>query len=79
MGDGDGSGWVDLRAPGGRLLARYDPSRSLLEFRRGSDRWLFDLRELPDPASPKTAVPPEGCALPAGGIVTKSGCSDVPY
>ena len=70
--DGDGSGWVDLRAPGGRLLARYDPSRSLLEFRRGADRWLFDLQELLDPASPKTAVP-------AGDIVTKPDRSEVSY
>lgn len=42
-------GWVDLRAPGGRLLARYDPERSLLEFRRGHDEWLIDLRQLVSP------------------------------
>ena len=54
MGDGDGSGWVDLRAPGGRLLARYDPGRGLLEVRRSGDAVIFDLRA-PDLASPKMA------------------------
>lgn len=38
-------GWIDLRAPGsGRLLARYDPGRRLLEIRRGDDVVLFDLQ-----------------------------------
>lgn len=47
--------WVDLRAPGGRLLARYDPGRGLLEVRRSGDVVMFDLRSV-DPASPKPAV-----------------------
>ena len=47
-------GWVDLRAPGGRLLARYDPGRGLLEVRRSGDAVIFDLRA-PDLASPKMA------------------------
>lgn len=40
----ESGGWIDLRAPGGRLLARYDPARQLLEFRRGRDAWIVDLR-----------------------------------
>ncbi len=58
---GSGDGWIDLRAPGGRLLARYDPGRALLEFRRGGDEWLFDLRQLP---APETAVL-ENVTMPA--------------
>lgn len=55
--DGDGSGWVDLRAPGsGRLLARYDPGRRLLEIRRGDEAVLFDLER--DPAPPETTMQP---------------------
>lgn len=46
--------WIDLRAPSGRLLGRYNPVRSLLEIRRGDEAVLFDLQR--DPASPEPAM-----------------------
>lgn len=55
-GEADGH-WVDLRAPGsGRLLARYDPGRRLLEIRRGGEAVLFDLER--DPAPSETTRQP---------------------
>jgi hypothetical protein len=35
--------YVDLRFPDGKLAARYDPARNILEIRKGGTTIYFDL------------------------------------
>lgn len=48
--------WVELRDKSGKLLARLEPERRLLEFQRRGELTLVDLaRYLEDPERPTAA------------------------
>lgn len=38
--------YVDLRSPDGRLLARYDPTRGILEIAQRGTKYYFDLTQV---------------------------------
>ena len=48
--------WVPLREPGtGKLLARYDPERDIIEFQRRGIKTVVDLRQVKESASERQA------------------------
>lgn len=52
--------WVCLKSPQGKLLARFDPTRGILEFvQRGGEPLLFDLAQIVhDLQHPNAQSPP---------------------
>lgn len=50
--------WVDIREPHtGKLLARYEPTRSLLEFAQRGVKTLVDLTQYETHTAPASAQP----------------------
>ena len=44
--------WVPLREPGsGKLLARYDPERDIIEFQRRGIKTVIDLQQVKESAN----------------------------
>ena len=56
--------WVPLREPGtGKLLARYDPERDIIEFQRRGIKTVIDLQQVKESANERRiAEKSKGCA-----------------
>lgn len=52
--------WVNLETPGGKLVARFDARRGILEIVERGEKFVFDLAQLVSEAQapPGTAKPP---------------------
>lgn len=50
--------WIPLRDAGGKLLARYDPTRGLLEIQRRGIKTTFDLNQHESALSARAGGPP---------------------
>jgi hypothetical protein len=56
--------WIDLRDAGGRLLARYDPARRLLEIQRRGVKTLIDLTAYEPAYEPPSSAPSAPASRP---------------